>query len=299
MGKIYALYNPLASNMSGQEKAFTLSDFFPKNSFDFFDIRNVDFADFSKQLKKDDTIIVCGGDGTLNRFINSVYDLNLENEILYYATGTGNDFLRDIGTAVEDGPVKVNDYISNLPVVTVNGNSYRFINGVGYGIDGYCCEVGDNLRIKGAKKINYSSIAIKGLLFHYKPTNATVTVDGVSYKFKKVWIAPTMSGRYYGGGMNPAPGQHREDRQKHVSLSLLFGSGKLKTLMMFPSLFKGEHIKYENNVKVFEGKHITVEFDRPTPLQIDGETILNVSSYEAFTADEYSKLKNTITHTTV
>ena len=69
--------------------------------------------------------------------------------------------------------------------------------------------------------------------------------------------------------------------------------------MMFPSLFKGEHIKYENHVKIFEGKHITVEFDRPVALQVDGETILNVSSYEAFTADEYSKLKDVASYTTV
>ena len=28
-----------------------------------------------------------------------------------------------------------------------------------------------------------------------------------------------------------------------------------------------------------EGKDITVTFDRPTPLQIDGETVLGVTSY--------------------
>ena len=145
------------------------------------------------------------------------------------------------------------------------------------------------MRNSSAKAIDYTSIAIKGLLFHYKPTNAVVTVDGVKHEYKKVWIAPTMSGRYYGGGILPAPEQRREDRGDHVSLSLLFGSGRLKTLMIFPSIFKGEHIKHTKHVNVFTGKHITVEFDRPVALQIDGETILNVKSYEvkvAATADE-------------
>lgn len=169
-----------------------------------------------------------------------------------------------------------------MPVVTVNGKKYRFLNGVGYGIDGYCCEIGDMMREKDStKKINYTTIAIKGLLFGYKPTNAKVTVDGKEYNFKKVWICPTMVGRYYGGGMLPAPNQHREDRNDHISVSVLHGSGKLKTLMIFPSIFTGKHIKHTKNVCVLEGKHITVEFDRPTPLQIDGETILNVTKYEA------------------
>ncbi len=48
-----------------------------------------------------------------------------------------------------------------------------------------------------------TAIAIKGLLFHYRPTNAVITVDGVTHTYKKVWLVPTMNGRYYGGGMMP------------------------------------------------------------------------------------------------
>ena len=39
-------------------------------------------------------------------------------------------------------------YLRDLPTVTVNGKHWRFLNGIGYGIDGYCCEVGDALRGK-------------------------------------------------------------------------------------------------------------------------------------------------------
>ena len=281
MGKIYALFNPLSANKSGEEKANKLIGFFPGEDIDFVDITKINnYKSFIDFLESDDRIVICGGDGTINRFANEIFDLKIKNEILYYATGSGNDFLRDLEKNAEDGPVSLNEHLTNLPVVTVKGKDYRFINGIGYGIDGYCCEVGDKLRNSSAKAINYTSIAIKGLLFHYKPTNATVYVDGQKYEFKKVWIAPTMVGRFYGGGMMPAPEQNRNDRCDHVSLSLLYGSGKLKTLMMFPSLFKGEHVKYKNHVAIFTGKNITVEFDRPVALQIDGETILDVSSYE-------------------
>ncbi len=162
----------------------------------------------------------------------------------------------------------------------MNGKSYKFINGVGYGIDGYCCEVGDALRQEN-KTANYTAIAIKGLLFHYKPTNATVIVDGEEHTYKKVWLAPTMLGKHYGGGMIPTPGQTRDDPEHTLSLMVFHKSGKMKTLMIFPSIFKGEHVKHTKNIAVHKGHSITVKFDRPTPLQVDGETILNVSEYTA------------------
>ena len=49
--------------------------------------------------------------------------------------------------------------------------------------------------------------------------------------------------------------------------------------MVFPSIFKGEHISHKDMVDVMSGHEITVEFDKPTPLQIDGETILGVTKY--------------------
>ena len=61
----------------------------------------------------------------------------------------------------------------------------------------------------------------------------------------------------------------------------MFGSGKLKTLMVFPSIFKGEHVKHTEMCQVLTGREITVEFDQPTALQIDGETILGVTQYTA------------------
>lgn len=126
----------------------------------------------------------------------------------------------------------------------------------------------------------YTAIAINGLLFHYKPTNAVVTVDGETHTYHHVWLAPTMNGRYYGGGMMPTPAQRRLNPDGTISTMVMYGKGKLKTLTVFPSIFKGEHIRHNEMVEVLTGHHIRVEFDRPTPLQIDGETIPNVTSYE-------------------
>ena len=280
MEKYNVLFNPNAGSNTGKAEAEKLKGIL-SGEIVFTDMTAInDYKSFFSETDKDTHIVIAGGDGTINRFVNDTDGIDIPNDILYYAAGSGNDFAHDLGRAKGDAPMSLNEYIKDLPTVTVNGKDYKFINGIGYGIDGYCCEVGDKLRETSEKPVNYTSIAIKGLLFHYHTTNAVVTVDGVKHEYKKVWLAPTMNGRFYGGGMMPTPNQDRLSEDGTVSTMVLYGSGKLKTLIVFPSIFKGEHIKHKEMVEVLTGHEINVEFDRPTALQIDGETILGVTSYK-------------------
>lgn len=277
MSTYQILYNPQSNNGQGEAEVKSLSNKLESNELIFNDITKIgDIKVFISGLGADEKIIIAGGDGTLNQFLNDIDGMDINTDVLFFATGSGNDFIASVGVA-KGNLVPLNPFFGKLPTVTVNGKDYKFINGVGFGIDGYCCEVGDDMRATTDKPINYTSIAIKGLLFHFKPVNATVTVDGKTERFERVWLAPTMFGRFYGGGMIPTPEQKREDGT--VSTMVYHGCGKLKALMVFPNIFKGEHIKEEKVVKIFKGHSVTVEFDRPTALQIDGETIRNVTSY--------------------
>lgn len=291
MAKYNVLYNPLAGNGKGENAAKKLKELLNGDELTFTDMTKVsDYRALFASMPEDERIIVSGGDGTLNRFINDTEEIAFANPVYYYATGSGNDFLKDIGGNVGDKPVCIDKYLKALPTVDVKGKSYRFINGIGYGIDGYCCEVGDKLRETSDKPINYAGIAIKGLLFHYHPTSATVIVDGVEHKYKKVWLAPTMNGRYYGGGMIPTPKQDRLNKEHTVSVMVYYGSGKIKSLAVFPSIFKGEHVNHREMVEVLSGKEITVRFDSPAALQVDGETIIGVTEYSVRTGKAAEKL---------
>lgn len=278
----YVIFNPLAGHGECEADARLLEMLLP-DDIQFFDMTRItNYAAFIGGMEKDAYLVIAGGDGTLNRFANDTAGLQIEKEILYCPLGTGNDFAHDLGKAALSSPFPITQYLKELPSVEVKGKRYHFINGVGFGIDGYCCQAGDELKKTPGKKVNYTTIAIKGLLFHFSARNAVVTVDGKEYSYKKVWIAPTMHGRYYGGGMIPTPGQDRASGK--LSVMLFHGAGRLRTLCVFPSIFKGTHVKHTNMVAVHTGHEITVEFDRPTPLQIDGETIMDVTCYTARSA---------------
>lgn len=295
MAKAYILYNPNAGSGEYREDVDALEAFLDDDVQRLNITQITNYAVFLQNLEKDDYLVIAGGDGTLNRFINDTAGLRIAQEIYYFPIGTGNDFAHDLKKTQGDKPFPIKQYLENLPTVEVNGKRYRFLNGVGYGIDGYCCKIGDEQRKTSAKKVNYTTIAIQGLLFHYKPTRATVTVDGVTRTYEKVWLAPTMHGRFYGGGMMPTPGQDRTAQTPMLSTMVFHGASSLHTLMVFPSIFQGEHVKHTKIVDILQGSEITVEFDRPTPLQIDGETILGVTSYTARSAACRSASKKVLT----
>lgn len=279
---IYVMYNPLAGNRTCEEACKGVGDIFASDDKQYIDLLSVgDLEEYIKKLSPEDQIIVCGGDGTLNYIINHINTAELEQDIFYYPAGSGNDFYHDVDEEGTNGVYRINMYLKCIPTVRVRGMEKLFLNGIGYGIDGYCCEEGDKKRVVSpGKRVNYSIIALKGLIYGYKPVNARITIDGVTKEFKHVWMAPTMNGRYFGGGMKCAPNQDRMNEEGLVSVIVVHTRFRLAILMAFASVFKGKHLKYRRLVSEFFGSDVTVEFDRPTALQIDGETVTDVTKYE-------------------
>lgn len=276
----HILFNPKSRNGNCKDVILELEKIICDETIKTSVLDKEKYYEVLNSLKENDELYIVGGDGTLHYFVNDIKDKEVNFDVYFYAGGTGNDFYADVKKDTDTRLIKVNEYIKNLPTVIINGEERLFINGIGFGIDGYCCEKGDELQAKSDKPVNYTSIAIKGLLFFYKTPRAKVTVDGVTKEYKKVWLSPTMKGRFYGGGMMVAPGQDRLNPNKTVTNVVWHRSGKLRTLMIFPSIFKGEHIKHKKLIEVVEGHHIIVEFSRPTALQIDGETVKGVTKYE-------------------
>ena len=295
---VYVLYNSHAGAHYGVDKLkVKMQDMFPGEEMDFTETIAVDDKkSYVSRITAGDRLVVVGGDGTLNRFVNGIEDKEYPFPIYCFAAGTGNDFINDVMGVGTDGFVMVNDYIRDLPVIEVNGETYKFINGIGYGIDGYCCEEGDKYRAKTGLAPNYTNIAIRGLLGAFKTVNAKVTIDGVTKEYKNVWMVPSMNGRYFGGGMMITPDQDRLNEERTLGFVVVTCKSRFRLLTIFPKIFEGQHVKYDKMFKFTKGHTMTVEFDRPVALQIDGETILGVTTYTAKSAAYLKKEKeNTLT----
>jgi diacylglycerol kinase family enzyme len=78
-----------------------------------------------------------------------------------------------------------------------------------------------------------------------------------------------------------------------VTLMVAHDLSRLRILTIFPSIFKGGHVKHKKNIHFFKGHEVTVRFDRPTALQIDGETVLDVLEYTVLSAEARRRNRET------
>ncbi len=283
---LYILYNSLSNNGRGEEEAGKIP-LDGEKEVEYVDVISVDnYHDFYETIG-DNKLILVGGDGTLHNFINNLPEEYYDRDVYYYPGGSGNDFANDIDFKPENGPILLNPYIKHLPSVTLKGVTRKFLNNVGFGIDGYCCEKGDEHRKKSNRPVNYTVIALKGFLYDYKPGRAHIEADGKVYDFENVWMAPAMNGRFYGGGMMVTPMQDRNNPEHTVTLAVVHNKNKFRLLSKFPKIFEGKHVGYTDIVEFKEHvRHAVIEFETPTSVQIDGETYLNVKSLEVNAATE-------------
>ena len=274
----YVIYNPLASNGMGNEiKDRFISEY--KDKFDDLELINgltLKPEDLIKKLDIKDEIILIGGDGTINVFLNKYLRNDIKNKIYLYGGGSGNDFSKDINKE----PYTLTDitkYLACCPYVEVKGGKKYFLNNVGFGIDGKVCYVAEEMK-KKRKKFNYTRIAAK-LLLTLRKKVAVVIVDGKKYVYKNVILAATMNGKYYGGGMKNAPDQDRLSNE--LTLIVLHARSNIHAMIRFPKMIKGEHYKYTKIVAVHKGKVIDVKFNKPEYIQVDGEVLGKYYHYKA------------------
>ena len=278
------LYNPHSGGGKGLQIAKEIERLMGNHTYHYHDLTIIDSLDqFLVSLPDNTDVILTGGDGSLNHFINEIENCHDKN-IYFYASGSGNDFARDIGFKKRTKPIIINKYIENLPTAVIGGKTYKFINCVGSGMDGYCCGEVERLRAISKRRGNYIFAAIKALLYAYKPSTAYVTADGKEYTFENTWLVPAMNGRFFGGGFMAAPDQDRNNIENTISLVAMHSRNFFKIVIAFLLIMKGKHTKMKSMNKVIKGHEFSIKLSRSATLQIDGETIPDIIEYTVSSA---------------
>ena len=275
---VYILYNPKAHKEGGDLNISKGHSDRRIEGIKKINIVDLDVKAFSDKLTEKDKVLIRGGDGTLHHFVNHAKGVDFPCSVFMIRSGTGNDFLTDIGQMNSVDLVDIRKYICDLPEVTINGKTFSFINGVGLGVDGVVCHEVEKFKVKNPdKKANYVSIAFKEIGFRYKRPSARITVDGKVFAYDNVWAVSTMKGKFYGGGVMIAPEQDRESGK--VTVMIMHGGSRVKTLAVFSKTKTGEHVKYKEMINMIEGYDVTVEFAHPTDFQADGEVYTGIMRY--------------------
>jgi len=267
----YLIYNPEAGNGNCREEAEMLEVVYDNTIL--IDINRVySYQVFFSGLDESDSVILCGGDGTLHRFINDTANIEIRCQLYFYAVGVCNDFARDIGLGQGDAPdVAVNEYLKDLPVLTIQDRRIKFLNGIGYGLEGYSFLCQDPYQQgKENRKVYQILSLVRGFLFRYQPSNMTVTRDDKVHRYEKVWLAHVMKGKYL-SGLKSAPDQCRSSEEKTLSFVVVSGVGRLRAFWAVLSMINGS--KAGRGVEILQGRRFGISFDQPVSLLVDGEKL--------------------------
>ncbi len=253
------------------------------------------FIEITKHITstKSDVILI-GGDGTLNLFINNVVDFN-ELHLGFLPCGSGNDFAKSLNITKDikkelnriiEGKVKRQLDIGEVEFITQFDkdnqkvelfHKKRFNNACGIGFDAEICEKADSNGAKTFKKVLnalqlgkliYLSVAMK-LVFSLEKVNVNIKLDNnIKQLYENVWFIACMNEPYEGGGFKFGPKAKANDDLFEICIA--YGLPTRSFFKIFPYAYKGNHVKFEG-IQMHEAKDIELQMKKPMWVQYDGE----------------------------
>ncbi len=213
------------------------------------------------------TVIAAGGDGTANEIANGL--VGTTTALALYPLGTGNDLARGLGYPKRLRDVPAFLATARRRVIDVGElNGRVFVNAAGVGIDGVVAEgVKGSSRYVGAT-LGYFAGAL-GAIAMYKAMPMRITIDGESRQGRHL-IVVASNGRYFGGGMQPAPKSALDDGW--LDLTVATELGRLATLGALARLYRGTHHN-GTTIQAVRARTVDIALDRRVAIEIDGEVI--------------------------
>lgn len=230
---------------------------------------------------KIETIVAVGGDGTIHEVVNGIVDYP-NVKIGFIPAGSGNDFSR--GFHVPKSSLAALSFILkqnrgklyDIGKYVANGSKNKyFVNSLGAGFDAAVSKLTNESKMKKwLNKIRLGSLIYVGavirLLFTYRLTNITMTVDGVTYTYDKVWFATVSNQPFYGGGMKIAPKASMTDGL--LDITVVHNLSRIKLLFVFGTVFFGKHTGFKEVIQ-HKGRTVSIESEDKMFVHADGEQV--------------------------
>ncbi len=227
------------------------------------------------------TLVIVGGDGTINEVINGIADPDCVT-LAYIPIGSSNDFAR--GMKLSSDPrtallhILAPSRYTHLSIGTAAYGPYsrRFAVSSGFGFDAeVCCRIAfSRLKLLLNKlslgKFSYVGVAVSSLLLQ-TPKKMSVTLDGrKTVTFAKVYFAAAMNQKYEGGGFMFCPKADPAD--DHLDIIVAEGLPKLKILCLLPTAFFGKHTAF-SGIHIYRCKKAVMASEVSLPFHTDGEPV--------------------------
>lgn len=226
-----------------------------------------DAEKIAREAEKQDyeRIIVIAGDGTLNEAINGLEDMKAAVGVI--PGGSGNDFLRTINPHTDIDEIIYDNIFGDIIEVDLAAcNNRKYVNIASVGLDAEIVGGLPAMKKFFSGSQAYFASVIK-TLFTYSGQKMHISIDGKEIE-KEVLLSAIANGKYYGGGIMPAPDADIQDKLLDVCIVDKFPL--IKEFMLLPRYMKGRH-KGLDGVSFKRGKRIEISSPKMMTVNFDGE----------------------------
>lgn len=225
------------------------------------------------------TIIVIGGDGTINEVVNGIQNPSLITMGLI-PSGSGNDFAKSLKIPLDPKEALqcILDCEETTPInygnTHLQNTSRRFLISCGCGFDSDVCVGVQSSSLKpllnkiGMGKLIYTLIALKKLITK-SVFSATIQLDDdYVVSMDNIFFLVAMNTKYEGGGYMFCPDADPSDGK--IDFLTANNISRCKMLRFLPKAKRGTHAGHKG-ITITPVSKISLKFSKPINLHTDGE----------------------------
>lgn len=214
-----------------------------------------------------EVMVAVGGDGTINEVAEGI--LSTRSGVLgIIPMGTGNDLAKSLGLSMNPNDAIdtiLNEKIQKIDIGRVDNKTFLNVGSIGF--DTEVAKNSEKIKRIFKGRLSYM-FGVLATLFTYKSKTISIELDNDSFE-QEILLVAVGNGKYYGGGMKICPTAELKDN--YFDICVIKKISKLKLLFIFPSVFKGEHLKFSKYVKMYKSSMVKIETNDNLYLNIDGE----------------------------
>ncbi len=228
------------------------------------------------------TIVVVGGDGTVNEVINGLLPLSeiRQDRVAFGAVpaGTGSDFARSLRLPTDPRALAQVLRAGTRRPLDVGHVKYQmgdkrlarfFVNAADVGIGAEVIRITARQPRWLGGTATFLAASIGALLTHHNQ-RVELVVDGGARIETRVRALVVANAAYFGGGMHVAPDANFSDGL--LDVVVLGNLGRLEAIVSLPQIYRGTH-RQNRKVVFLRGRKILVRTEQPLGLEADGELL--------------------------
>ena len=282
---LHFIVNPKTSGGMGEKYWYKIKSILDKEKINYeYSLTTIEknaekiAEELTYDLNKPITLIVLGGDGSLNEVINGIKDYSFVT-LGILPLGSGNDFVRSFGKKLKMeeyldiviNPKNIVEY--NIGTMKNSSEERKFIVSSGIGFDAH---ITYNVNNSKFRKIFKNTPIVKLVyifstlqsLFQYKPLKYTVYENNKKIVFNNGYYCIVMNTPYEGKGVKFCPDAIGYDNM--LDFCFINTKSKLKVLFLTLLAFLGKHIHFKSTY-ISKGDYFKIEIEGNTYSHRDGE----------------------------